>query len=411
MSKRSLETTENPDVIVRATGKLYLRGWERNEVRASGPDEGLVLEMDGEMLLVSSEESLQLRVPHGASIRITAYDEVTVRNIEGSVHIEQAGDSLILRNLGEAHVATVGNDLTARGIAGNLSIDQAGRFVTVREVGGDFQAAHIGSHANLRAIAGSVELSTGGNATLSVNPTPGTTVAVRAEGAVVCKVGAGLDAGVRIESGGPIRVRAGEVREKLDDGVYEATFGDGAASISLFAGGKASLIERSSEPERPEIDINFSLGEELAGIGAEVGSQVAEHLGMIEEEFETRFSGFSDLLQSWDVPPEKAEEIQRRTQEKVNRAQEKIRRAQERAARRIADAQRRAEAEARRAGRRSKSASGRSFNINLRGLRKRKGPKAEPVSDEERLMILNMVAEKKITLEEAEALLAALEGK
>jgi hypothetical protein len=35
----------------------------------------------------------------------------------------------------------------------------------------------------------------------------------------------------------------------------------------------------------------------------------------------------------------------------------------------------------------------------------------EPVSDEERLTILRMLQEKKISLEEAEKLLAAIEGK
>jgi hypothetical protein len=35
----------------------------------------------------------------------------------------------------------------------------------------------------------------------------------------------------------------------------------------------------------------------------------------------------------------------------------------------------------------------------------------EPVTEEERLMILRMLEQKKITLEEAEILLSALEGK
>jgi len=38
-------------------------------------------------------------------------------------------------------------------------------------------------------------------------------------------------------------------------------------------------------------------------------------------------------------------------------------------------------------------------------------PTGEPVSDEERLSILKMLQDKKITLEDAEKLLAALEGK
>ena len=39
-----------------------------------------------------------------------------------------------------------------------------------------------------------------------------------------------------------------------------------------------------------------------------------------------------------------------------------------------------------------------------------KAPKSDPVSDEERMTILRMLSEKKITSEEAEKLLSALEG-
>ena len=39
-----------------------------------------------------------------------------------------------------------------------------------------------------------------------------------------------------------------------------------------------------------------------------------------------------------------------------------------------------------------------------------KAPKREPVSEEERMTILRMLAEKKITSEQAEELLTALEG-
>ena len=38
------------------------------------------------------------------------------------------------------------------------------------------------------------------------------------------------------------------------------------------------------------------------------------------------------------------------------------------------------------------------------------GPPSEPVAEEERLAVLKMLAEKKITAEQAEQLLAALEG-
>jgi hypothetical protein len=48
-----------------------------------------------------------------------------------------------------------------------------------------------------------------------------------------------------------------------------------------------------------------------------------------------------------------------------------------------------------------------NWDLNPRGV---PTPPADPVSDEERMAILKMLQEKKITAEEAEKLLAALEG-
>ena len=135
---------------------------------------------------------------------------------------------------------------------------------------------------------------------------------------------------------------------------------------------------------------------------------------MVEKEVDHLkwMAGLSDLVNLAGDATGNSEELSRRTEEKIARAQAKIRRAQKRAARKIAEAQRRAETRARRDEQRSRrSTRGKSFTIDLSDLKKSAKSTSEPVSDEERLMILNMVAENKITLEEAEALLSALEGK
>jgi DNA-binding transcriptional MerR regulator len=84
-------------------------------------------------------------------------------------------------------------------------------------------------------------------------------------------------------------------------------------------------------------------------------------------------------------------------------AEAKMRRAQEKLERKMAAAQRKAELKAKAAERRRKGwrYEGVSSDISARD---------EPVSDDERLMILRMLEEKKISLEEAEKLLSAMES-
>ncbi len=127
----------------------------------------------------------------------------------------------------------------------------------------------------------------------------------------------------------------------------------------------------------------------------------------------------------WPLPPDFSDRINRRVQAAMERANAHLeaanRRAEaasQRASMKVEAAMRRAEAKARAAEVRARRGTGHMHaNINIGRWNWDVTPGAEPVepnapvSDDERLTILKMLQEKKITLEEAEKLLAALEGK
>jgi hypothetical protein len=114
------------------------------------------------------------------------------------------------------------------------------------------------------------------------------------------------------------------------------------------------------------------------------------------------------------LSPEFSERINRRVQASMERAKVHLEAANRRAEAKIQATVRRAEMKARAAEVRSRRGS--HFNVNIGRWNWDLTPqspseKSEPVSDDERLVILRMLKEKKINLEEAEKLLAALEGK
>ena len=410
MDETVLDTTNSPKIIVEAQERLTIRGWDRESFKSSGPKDSVRVEMDGDTIQVTGSSRLDLRVPRGASLEVTGFAETIVRGVTGGVRVLSAGESLTLRDVGDTEVETVAHDLTARSVNGNLKVESVGRYANVRAVSGDFHADHVDSHLNIREVAGSIVAEVGGNANLYADLQTERTIRVAAAGVITCRVYPDLNARVRIMTSGPILVKVGEVRESTQD-AYEGRFGDGAGELVLEGGGRVTLAETSRQRETPAFDFDFNIGEDLAGIGGGISEQITEQLGMIEEELEARMSGFTDLVNSWELSADKVEKIQQKTQEKVEKAQEKIRRAQERAGRKIADAQRRAEKEARRAANTERRVGSKSFSFDFGNIRKSDKPKSDPVSDQERLMILNMVAEKKISLEEAESLLSALEGK
>jgi membrane protein involved in colicin uptake len=118
----------------------------------------------------------------------------------------------------------------------------------------------------------------------------------------------------------------------------------------------------------------------------------------MQRKFEERLAG---------IPFVDGERISRRAQE----AAERVRRQAERAAEKARVKAEKARVKAERAGRRhERHAAGVRWSWSAPQPPKPPKPPAEPVSDAERMAILKMVADKKITADEASRLLAALEG-
>ena len=98
--------------------------------------------------------------------------------------------------------------------------------------------------------------------------------------------------------------------------------------------------------------------------------------------------------------------IDSRAAQAAQRATERARKEMERAAERL---RRNAERQAERARKRAERTRFKAGSVHVR--RPEKEPETgEPVSDQERMTILNMLAEGKISIEEAESLLEALKA-
>jgi hypothetical protein len=162
--------------------------------------------------------------------------------------------------------------------------------------------------------------------------------------------------------GDDIDVQWQGVEEIPDATERVVTLGTGAAKIVLSAGGDVRLTDRANAVESADEFGNF------AGLNFD-------------------WSGFGDRI---------SRQVEQATARAAKRAEE--------AARRV---ERHAERHARRWG--AKVNIG-PIDFGPRGIPKPPTPPSEPVADEERMAILKMLQDKKITSEQAEQLLRALEG-
>jgi hypothetical protein len=131
-----------------------------------------------------------------------------------------------------------------------------------------------------------------------------------------------------------------------------------------------------------------------------IAAVVDAELTAMEQRLQTDLTGMGELGALL------SERLHRKVERAAERARRELEKEAERARREAERARRHAEREAERARRR---AAGPQVTFNLGGMRPPAPP--DPAPEQERLAILKMVEEKKITASDAALLLEALEGK
>jgi hypothetical protein len=300
-----------------------------------------------------------------------------------------------MRNVGAVQVVSVGGDMSLRGCAGSFKAKSVGGDASLHEIKGDVEIV-VGADLYLRGAEGNVMAKVGSDAAVYLRPLPGTQAEIFAGSDVLLRLPA--KANVELELQGcddeSIRVDLPNV-EPVEMGMArKVVMGSGGAKIKAVAGSEVIVTSRNEEWENVA---------EFDPLGRDGPFAPGE------------FPGLSSELH---------ERISRRVEEATRRALESSMRAQEQSDR----VQRRVDAAMRRAEEKMRTAERRSMHMGIKVGRygvsvDRPIPpvppvppvppraQSDPVTDEERLTILKMLQDKKISLQDAEKLLAALEGK
>ena len=422
MEKQFVTTTETPQVLIEANGSLRVKGSDELLVVAkSDSSNDLKLEGAGEVVSISCNTSCSVRVPTEAVVKIRRVGgEAVVKALEGELTIEEVNGSLAVRNVGLTRIERVRGDLAAKHVSEDLFIKEIYGSLTVRDVQGDFVVEDsVKGNLNLDDVGGDARAKVFGNATLRLDPAPGGKYDFEASGNLFCRLPE--DASVKVHgvtARGSIRVDFEECeRQPGAGGTCEMTLGEGDADLTLKTeNGNIYITPTAPDWEMSE-DFDADLGAEFEGMAEQISDQVVHQvetqMEMLERQMEAQMSHLTATIGGAGLSAEQAERIAQRAREAssraAERAQERMQRAQERLQQKMEAVKRRAEQRARSAQRRAEARERRSWGFEWPAAKPE--PPVEPVSDDERLMILRMLEEKKISLEQAEQLLSALEGK
>jgi hypothetical protein len=410
MKMQTISINSTPSVLVRAlTGDLRIAGWDRNEIMAKTDGDRLELVPGSDPLIISCDEDLILYVPRGADVKVKGvagdailqalHGPVTLGPVAGDLTMNDLGPVTLgtvagdasLRNIGALNAESINGDLTLRGGHGVCAVDKVGGDGSIRDVDGMLTIENVGSDLYVRNVQGAVTVKAGADVAFYVSPLPGQIYDVTAGDDLIVRLAPESNIKLHLNAATPdsIQVDFPGVELPEDCSSCEIILGEqveGMAEMLLTAGSDL-LITSQADPWESAAD--FDSGD-------------------------WRIPPIPPTAPIPALPLDFSERINRRVQASMERAQVHIEAASRRTEAKVQAAMRRAEMKARAAEVRGRR--GAQFNVNVGRWNWDLSPHgpvgtSEAVTDNERLIILRLLQAKKISLADAEKLLAALEGK
>ncbi len=373
MFKRTLEVPRAPHVVVReCLGNLTVRAGSEQQITllVLNGDEDLDLEERGETVTLSIAADCTVTCPSDTTLRVErVLGNLRIEDVEGSLDLDLIRGNVALRRVGPVSLDEALGNLSAREVAGGLEALDVKGNAHASAVEGPVKLAEVAGNLMTEGLAGGLEAEkVRGNVRLGPPFSPGVDYRVNASGNLTVRVPADASLRLTVRARGHSHSSIPGLDLERHDGAVEGTLGDGEATLEADVRGNLALRPDGS-------DDSFEGGVELEELGAHIEHRVHEALAEMATRLEASLGR---------VDPEA---VKRRVERTTERARRKAERAAEQARLR-----------AERAERRWQRASG------------HRARPEQAATDEERLRVLRMVEEGKLTPEQASELLAALEG-
>jgi hypothetical protein len=425
MARQMINTGPAPVIqIDQVLGDLQVRGWENPQVAINAdPDELDLQEQEG-VLHLKCRGDCDLYVPRSAALNIgTVNGDASLKLLGDQLTIDQVHGDLDLRSIAAVQINTIHGDMAAKNIADDLTIQQVMGDADIRQVRGQSTLSYVSGNLDMLSVEGEIKATTQGNARLRLDHLTGVNYQIQADGNIYCYLPLDANLTINLSSDGEvIKVRLPEGSKTYKQATHELVLGDGSASLTLSADDSIYLfVERASWPTGEDTAVgSMGISEEFGQqIAQQVESQIQSQMEEMTRQMNAQMLLLSERLGQAGLGAEETERIVQQTMHnseiETQRAQEKIRRSQEKLERKLEAQRLRNERRAQEMDRRTRR-SGWKFEWPAPPAPPaRPKPPAPPassaqaVTEEERLLILRMLEQKKISLEEADRLLSALE--
>lgn len=390
MFEQTIETSATPHITVsECLGNLVVRGSEEKRItfHARGEENDVTMEKEGETFTIGASVDCFLICPPGTSLTVnTVRGNLKIEGVKGPVAIGDVHGNTNLRAIGPTALEQTFGNLSASQVTGDLSVQTTRGNVQVRQVEGSLSLGRTDGNLAIEGVEGNLTADrVRGNIRLGPPFSSGTTHHLNADGNMTIYLPAVANLRLVLRAGGFVRSHVPGLELDGTGNEAQVVLGTGEASLEARVGGQMRLYPLRPE-DSPARGFSFDSMADLEGLGAQIEASIAEAMAELEARLESSL-GYMD-----------SEKISRQIERTTERARLK-------AEQEVEKARRKAEHETERARLRAERAERRWQRVS--GQRSRQ----EPISDEERLRVLRLVEDGKISPEQAASLLAAMEGR
>lgn len=334
--------------------------------------EGLRMKEEGGVFSLAADSDCRVILPFSVTVTIEKVGgDASVKNLSHRLVIGKVGGDLHLQMVEGASVESVSGDCVLQQATGAVEINRIGGDL-LAELSGSLIASSVGGDAKVMGGGGELQLRTGGDASLKFSDPALPEVKVHAGGDIDVLVPANATGMLEMMAGGEdIEVHAAGQDFESETGNASIPLGEGGARVMLTAGGDITVTDRQEENWEFDEDLN-TMDDHWDDFGIQIEQGIREGLKSVQE--------------SVRMATQQAARAGQIAEEKMNQA---MRHLEERGIT---------------AGRKRKV-----VGFSFGDADNTTPAKAAGASDEERMIVLRMLQDKKISVEEAEKLLNALD--
>lgn len=373
MKQTTIPMRKDAKVVLTMKDDLFLEGTPDAQFTAVVADgDTFRMKEENGVFYVRCESECKIRLPDTAAVTVERVDgDADARDLKNRVIVGKIGGDFNLQSGESASVESVGGDCALREMTGTVEIARVGGDLLI-EQSSQTLVGNVGGDLEVSTVNGKFESKVGGDVALKLTDPSLAPVRISAGGDIQMVVPSNANAQLMLAAGGEISIQTGDNQAEFEGVANNIILGEGGSTIDLRAGGDISITDQEV--------IHFGF--------AKAFGHFDNNWDQFANNIEKRVSqGIAQAMRSADSTVRQAEIASQKAQGKIDHAMQKL---QEKGV----------------FSEHGKKFTGFTFEkpaeppvVEKRG-----------VSENERMIILRMLSEKKITVEEAEKLLKALEG-